>query len=98
MKKTERDILSYQKEYNELPFEKYQVQFRRRKVMEHLKARKPECVLEIGCGNEPLFKEAHGVKQWIVVEPGIDFFEKAKADCWRMKYLRQLFVMCCAIE
>lgn len=79
MRKTERDLLSYQKEYNELPFEDYQVQFRRRKVLEHLEARRPECVVEIGCGNEPLFKNVPEVKEWIVVEPGTEFFEKAKA-------------------
>lgn len=80
IEKMKRNLTLYQKEYNESPFEKYQEQFRRRKVIKQLEARKPECVVEIGCGNLPLFKDFHEVKEWIVVEPGDEFFEKAKVD------------------
>lgn len=91
----ERDIVEYQRVYNELPFEEYQVQFRRKKVLEHINERKPKRILEIGCGNEPLFKENLDVEQWIVVEPGKQFFKKAKAEAKENVILMNAFFEDC---
>ena len=73
-----RDIYKYGKEYKELPFEKYQVKYRRKKVLELLKKYKHKSVLEIGCGEEPLFMHEDSVVNWVVVEPNKEFFQKAE--------------------
>lgn len=73
-----RDIESYQKEYDKLPFEAYQVEYRRKKVKELLLQNHHKTVLEIGCGMKPLFFDTKGVEKWVIVEPNKVFFENAK--------------------
>lgn len=72
-----RDIESYQKEYDKLPFEAYQVEYRRKKVKELLLQNHHKTVLEIGCGMKPLFFDTKGVEKWVIVEPNKVFFENA---------------------
>lgn len=74
-----RDIEEYTQKYLEPDFEQYQVKYRRKKVLEILNHYKPERVLEIGCGMEPLFQYADWNYQlWAVVEPSNIFCENAQ--------------------
>ncbi len=72
-----RNLKEYEKNYNQLPFENHQVFFRRKNIIEQLKNRPHSKILEIGCGNEPLFKYIENVEKWVVVEPAWKFYEKA---------------------
>lgn len=77
-----RDIQDYEVKYQGEPCEKYQVKYRRKKILELMSAYPHENVLEIGCGMEPLFAFVEDYKQMVIVEPGDTFFinaeEKAK--------------------
>ena len=50
-----RDLESYQSEYNSMPFERYQVIYRRKKIIEILDQYRPKRILEVGCGQDSLF-------------------------------------------
>ena len=50
-----RDIEDYTKLYLKDEYEKYQVIYRRKKVLEILNKYQPESVLEIGCGTDSIF-------------------------------------------
>ena len=76
-----RDIDRYEQVYlqDNHDFERYQVRYRRKKMLELYEKLPSSHVLEIGCGMEPLF---HFVPQdsfsrWIVVEPAESFFKAA---------------------
>ena len=73
-----RDMQSYQVEYEKLPFEPYQVQFRRKQVISQISKYAPKTVLEIGCGMLPLYLDMPEIERWCVVEPGDLFYENAK--------------------
>ena len=53
-----RDISKYVDSYVEYikEFEFYQVKYRRKMILEWIKNYKPQKILEIGCGMEPLFR------------------------------------------
>lgn len=53
--KEKRDIQKYGADYNVPGFEVYQVQYRRKKVLEIIQRFSSGSILEIGCGMEPLF-------------------------------------------
>lgn len=73
-----RDITDYTKSYQSVPFEKIQVQYRRRKVIELLEQYKHDSILEVGCGMEPLFQFYHDYQCMTIVEPSDMFYENAK--------------------
>lgn len=73
-----RDIKDYTDKYEEWPFEKYQVQYRRKKVIELLEQYKHDSILEVGCGMEPLFQFYHNYRCMTIVEPSDMFYENAK--------------------
>ena len=75
-----RDLVKYEEEYKKLPFEKYQIEYRRKKVIELIQLSHPQTVLEIGCGLFPLFESVREVEKWVVVEPTISFYENAMAQ------------------
>lgn len=64
-----RDIKDYTDNYQTLPFEKIQVQYRRKKVLELLERYKHDSILEVGCGMEPLFRYYDEYRCMTVVEP-----------------------------
>ena len=69
-----RDIHAYETAYRaNYHFEKVQVEYRRRLVLEVLAAASPRSVLEVGCGLEPLFDHYHSWDQFCVVEPAPTF-------------------------
>jgi len=79
MSESIRDLAGYSLQYEELPFEPIQIGYRRKKVIEEIAAVSPSTLLEVGCGNLPLFldfKEGSGVKHF-VVEPTHKFALKA---------------------
>jgi len=72
-----RDLDQYEKYYEKQPYEKYQVKFRKKKVLE-LIAGVPHCsILEIGCGLEPLFLDFDDFESLTVLEPANLFFQTA---------------------
>lgn len=50
-----RDIKKYTDDYVVHDFETYQVEYRRKKVIEQINLYHPKRILEIGCGEVPLF-------------------------------------------
>jgi len=79
-----RNIEDYTNKYisEDISFETYQVQYRRKKVLEQIALYKHDDILEIGCGREPLFEYLKEYKSMTIVEPSNEFFhiavEKAK--------------------
>ena len=73
-----RDIKDYEEKYMMEPCEKYQVLFRRKKVLEILGRYKHHNVLEVGCGLEPLFQFCTNYHTMTIVEPGEKFIDNAK--------------------
>lgn len=74
-----RNIEDYTDKYLEDGFEKYQVEFRRKKILEIMKRLQPKNILEIGCGMEPIFMylAADSYDKIITVEASEVFFENA---------------------
>lgn len=78
-----RDIAKYTDDYNQPNFEDYQVEFRRKKILEIIDKYKPQTILEIGCGMEPLFQFLnYKFEKYVIVEPSEVFYGNAvkKAD------------------
>lgn len=73
-----RDIKDYEIKYKEEPCEKYQVKYRRKKILELIQSYKHDTVLEIGCGLEPLFEFFTDYQKMVIVEPGSQFISNAK--------------------
>lgn len=73
-----RDILDYEMKYKEEPCERYQVKYRRKKILELMQSCKHDAVLEIGCGLEPLFDFFSDYQKMVIVEPGEQFVLNAK--------------------
>ena len=72
-----RDIEDYTKKYAERSFEKYQIKYRRKKVLEQIDRYRPSNILELGCGMEPLFLYLDNVRSTIV-EPSEKFYLNAE--------------------
>lgn len=72
-----RDIEKYTENYMERDFEIYQVEYRRRKVLEQIEKYNPKVILEVGCGCEPLFFYAKN-REWVIVEPSDTFCKVAR--------------------
>ncbi len=72
-----RDLERYQSDYASLPFEETQAAYRRRRVIEHLARFRPATILEVGCGEEPLFLHYQAPEAMHVVEPAARFHEQA---------------------
>jgi SAM-dependent methyltransferase len=63
-----RDLVDYAVQYRALPFEPLQAGFRRRRVLAQVAEHAPRRLLEIGCGELPLFVDLPGVES-VVIEP-----------------------------
>lgn len=72
-----RDINDYEEKYKVEPCEKYQVLYRRKKVLEILGKYKHNNILEVGCGLEPIFEFIDDYDTMTIVEPGINFINAA---------------------
>lgn len=73
-----RDIQDYEIRYMEEPCEKYQVKYRRKKILELIQSYQHDTVLEIGCGLEPLFEFFSDYRKMVIVEPGSQFILNAE--------------------
>ncbi len=73
-----RDIDKYSDNYLVQDFEIYQVEYRRKKVIEQVYKYNPQRILEIGCGREPLFQHVED-KEWVIVEPSKAFCQIAES-------------------
>lgn len=75
-----RNIEDYTDKYLDDGFERYQVEFRRKKILEIIKRFQPRSILGIGCGMEPIFKylAADSYDKITIVEASEIFFENAK--------------------
>ena len=75
-----RDLLDYQQQYANQPYEKYQVVFRKRKLIELLQKYEHKNLLEVGCGLKSIFMDYSNYESITVIEPAEMFYEKALAD------------------
>lgn len=74
-----RDLDRYADDYTrDYGFERWQVEYRRRAVLQHTAQHHSGCVLEVGCGLEPLFVAAPTARRWHVVEPSAVFAAAAR--------------------
>lgn len=74
-----RDIQKYAEDYRtHYGFERYQVQFRRRKVLECIQQHPHDRLLEVGCGTEPLFCHMSDFQTCAIVEPSQAFIRNAR--------------------
>lgn len=81
-----RDINKYTEDYAKQDFEVYQVEYRRKKIIEQIDKYQPKRILEIGCGMEPLFLYVQG-KDWVIVEPSELFCENARNKIGRSDHV-----------
>lgn len=72
-----RDLLSYTRDYRSMDFEPIQIEYRRRKTLEEIYKFRPKCLLEVGCGDRPLFTDLLGV-HCTIVEPAKEFAQAAR--------------------
>ena len=63
-----RDLADYTLQYRALPFEPLQIEYRRRLVLTQIARLAPARLLEVGCGERPLFTDLPGIA-CTVVEP-----------------------------
>jgi hypothetical protein len=75
-----RDLIDYQAQYAQQPYEKYQVAFRKRKMNDILAKYPHARMLEVGCGLESIFLAVNSFEQLTVIEPAEMFYEKALSD------------------
>jgi len=72
-----RDLDDYQVQYDDYPFENILLKYRKKKIIEFLNFYKPNKILEIGCGYDPLFTHFNDFDELCIVEPSKKFFENA---------------------
>lgn len=63
-----RDINKYTEDYAKQDFEVYQVEYRRKKIIEQIDKYHPKRILEIECGMEPLFLYVQGFLEEHITE------------------------------
>lgn len=73
-----RDMAEYAAQYRELPFEPIQIKYRRELVLREVKRHQPLRLLEIGCGDAPLFTDLEGDIEVTTIEPSVEFFNRAR--------------------
>ena len=72
-----RDLNSYSNEYINQPFESYQVEYRKRLVLDIIKKNNHKTILEVGCGVNPLFDFFTDFELLTILEPSKLFYDKA---------------------
>lgn len=75
-----RNMQEYANNYIEIPFESYQVIYRRKKVIEIMRKYPHRKILEVGCGMYPLFFNFNDYEELTIVEPSRRFIDYAMND------------------
>lgn len=83
--KKKRDLDEYSRNYSNQPYEEYQINFRKSKIIGFLSNYKPMSVLEIGCGLQSIFLDYAGFESLTVIEPSVLFYRKLLQDIERRK-------------
>ena len=78
-KKVNKNLEDYVEQYQALPFEHIQLEFRRKLVLQQISKHSPSRLLEIGCGMNPLFTDLPREMQITVVEPASVFVDRARS-------------------
>lgn len=74
-----RNLADYTKKYQDDIFElNYKVPIRRKHLLQDLQHYPHDCILEIGCGLESIFRFATGFKKGVIVEPSEEFACRAE--------------------
>lgn len=71
-----RDLTDYFNNYSNQPFENYQVQYRKKKVLERLNLYSPKNILEIGCGHSSQVFKEKDFQYLKILEPSLDFYRQ----------------------
>ncbi len=71
-----RDLQNYSHEYAQQPFESYQVEYRKRMVVDVIQRNNHKTILEVGCALNPLFNFFTDFEQLTILEPTKMFFDK----------------------
>ena len=77
MTAAQRDLADYTQQYRALPFEPLQIEYRRRRVLQEVARVQPRRLLEVGCGERPLFMDLPETL-CTVVEPAAEFAANAR--------------------
>ncbi len=93
-----RDLIDYQEQYKNQPFERYQVFFRKKKIIEILLKTKHDNLLEIGCGLDSIFNDIDSFQKLFVIEPSQLFCKKAVSDLIEHKQKKNITVINKLIE
>jgi hypothetical protein len=72
-----RNLADYELQYRDQPYERFQVRFRKRKVIELMSKINHRNILEIGCGLEPFFLDYSNFENLTILEPADMFYMKA---------------------
>jgi hypothetical protein len=75
-----RDLQDYSQEYVNQPFESYQVEYRKRLVLDIIKKNKHATILEVGCALNPLFAFFTDFELLTILEPSKLFYDKTVDD------------------
>lgn len=75
---TARDMKDYTTQYYALPFEPVQAKYRRALVLREVARKSPKRLLEIGCGDTPLFIDLGEDIEVTVIEPTDEFSANAR--------------------
>lgn len=75
-----RDLKNYSHEYSNQPFEPYQVEYRKRFVLDVIKRNNHKTILEVGCGLNPLFNFFTDFELLTILEPTEMFYDKTVED------------------
>jgi 2-polyprenyl-3-methyl-5-hydroxy-6-metoxy-1,4-benzoquinol methylase len=71
------DFTVYEENYNQIPFEPIMIEYRRKAVIINISKYKHNKILEIGCGNDPIFNFFSDYTKMTVVEPCKSFYDNA---------------------
>ena len=74
-----RNIDNYVKQYLETnDFEKYQVKYRRKRIIDSISKYNHDSILEIGCGMEPIGFFIDDLDKYTIIEPSETFANNAR--------------------
>lgn len=93
-----RDIDGYSLNYFDQPYEKFQVLFRKKKIIEFLSFYKPKNILEVGCGLESIFLDYQDFEKITILEPSSMFYSKLQEDVVSRKFNFDITTQQCFFE